>query len=251
MGSGATRATGPDLVAMTWPEAAAMPTSVLLVPLGSTEQHGPHLPIGTDTIIAAAWTERVAERIAGAVVAPAIPVGSAGEHQAFPGTLSIGGPALIQVVIELARSAASAFPRLALLSGHAGNHLALERAVEQLRVEGHDVIHRVPSWPAHLPGADRVPIDAHAGRTETSLMLHLRPDLVHLDRAEPGQTRPLSELMGRLTTEGVASVSANGILGDPVGASGDEGRRLLDDLVTRTVDELAHWLASDGDTTSP
>ena len=82
-------------------------------------------------------------------------------------------------------------------------------------------------------------------------MLHLRPDLVHLDRAEPGQTRPLSELMGRLTTEGVASVSANGILGDPVGASGDEGRRLLDDLVTRTVDELAHWLASDGDTTSP
>ena len=96
----------------------------------------------------------MAERIAGAVVAPAIPVGSAGEHQAFPGTLSIGGPALIQVVIELARSAASAFPRLALLSGHAGNHVALERAVEQLRVEGHDVIHRSragrPTCPAPI-----------------------------------------------------------------------------------------------------
>ncbi len=221
---------------LTWPEAERRPAggarSTLLVPLGSTEQHGPHLPLATDTLIAEAWAVAVAAQLAtpGAVVAPPLPYGSAGEHQDFPGTLSIGGPALELLVVELARSAATTFGRLVLLSGHAGNAEPLRRAADRLRHEGHDVVDLVPTWPP--------PVDAHAGRTETSLLLHLRPDLVRLDRAEPGETRPVGELMGRLTAEGVAAVSPNGVLGDPTGATAAEGRRLFEDLVARTVARL-------------
>ncbi|MEL6982150.1 MAG: mycofactocin biosynthesis peptidyl-dipeptidase MftE, partial [Actinomycetota bacterium] len=202
--------------------------------LGATEQHGPHLPLATDTIIAEAWAVGVAERIEGAVAAPALPYGSSGEHQSFAGTLSIGGPALHHVAVELARSASPGFTRLDFLSGHAGNDGTLREVVDQLRHEGHDAIHLVPTWSTERFG----PIDAHAGRVETSLLLHLRPDLVRLDEAEPGAVEPLSELLADLVRGGVGAVSANGVLGDPSGSTAEEGRRLLDDLIDRTVERL-------------
>jgi len=219
----------------TWPETASNGASLLLVPLGATEQHGPHLPFDTDTIIATAWAERVAAAIDDAIVAPPLPYGSSGEHQAFPGTLSIGGPVLRQVVVELARSAANTFDRVVLLSGHAGNDSALRAATEQLGDEGHDIVHLVPTWSTDRFG----PIDAHAGRTETSLLLHLAPGLVRLDRAEAGNTEDLTTVLERLVADGVAAVSPNGVLGDPGGASAQEGRILLDDLVDRTVEQLS------------
>ncbi|MEM9561416.1 MAG: mycofactocin biosynthesis peptidyl-dipeptidase MftE [Actinomycetota bacterium] len=223
---------------MTWSEttrpADGSGRSTLLVPLGATEQHGPHLPLATDTLIARAWAEAVADRLPAAVVAPALPFGSSGEHQGFAGTLSIGGPALRLVVVELARSAAETFDRLVLLSGHAGNLGPLTEAADQLRYEGHDVIDLVPTWPAGRGFA----VDAHAGRTETSLLLHLHPELVRLELAEPGRTDDLAELIERLMAEGVRAVAANGVLGDPTGASAEEGRRLFGDLVDRTVDTI-------------
>jgi mycofactocin precursor peptide peptidase len=206
---------------------------VLLVPLGATEQHGDHLTLSTDTVIATAWAEAVADHLDRAVVAPPLPYGSSGEHQAFPGTLSIGGPALRLVVIELVRSAAATFDRVVFLSGHAGNERDLRQITTQARAEGHDVQHLIPTWP-DWPG----PVDAHAGRTETSLLLHLRPDLVRPERAAPGETRPLAQLLDRLMADGVAAVSPSGVLGDPTGADAEQGRRLFDDLVTRTVAAL-------------
>jgi creatinine amidohydrolase len=223
-----------DLGAKTWPEFDGGRSGLLLVPLGATEQHGHHLPLATDTIIAEAWATAVAGRLDGSVVAPTLPFGSSGEHQGFPGTLSIGGPALRSVVVELVRSATSTFARVAFLSGHAGNDRDLRAAVEQLRGEGHHVVRFLPTWPGRHHG----PVDAHAGRTETSLLLHLRPDLVRSDRAVGGDTRPLDQLLGLLRRDGVAAVSPTGVLGDPAGASADEGRRLFDDLVDRTVDGL-------------
>ncbi len=219
----------------TWPETASNNASALLIPLGATEQHGPHLPFETDTIIATAWADGVAAALDDAIAAPPLPYGSSGEHQAFAGTLSIGGPALHQVVVELTRSAASTFDRVVLLSGHAGNDGALRVATDQLRAEGHEIIHLVPTWPTDRFG----PFDAHAGRTETSLMLHLAPERVHLDRAEAGTTDDLAEVLERLMADGVAAVAPNGVLGDPEGASADEGRILLADLVDRTVAQLS------------
>ncbi|MFV0523990.1 MAG: mycofactocin biosynthesis peptidyl-dipeptidase MftE [Acidimicrobiales bacterium] len=225
-----------DLGPLTSPAVAGTAPMVLLVPLGSTEQHGPHLPLDTDTRIAVAWARAVADRLPGAVVAPAVPYGSAGEHQAFPGTLSIGQTALGTVMIELARSARARVDAVVYLSGHAGNAEPVAAAVTRLRAEGHRVDALLPHWPAEAwpPGT----IDAHAGRTETSLMLHLRPDLVALHLAEPGVTTPVGDLIDNLRRDGLAGVSPNGVLGDPSGASAEEGRRLFADLVERTVQRL-------------
>jgi creatinine amidohydrolase len=189
---------------------AAVTGGLLAVPLGATEQHGPHLPLATDTIIARA----LAGTVPGAVVAPALPYGSSGEHAGFAGTLSIGRSALEHVLMELVRSAG--FDRVLFVSGHGGNAEPVAAAVRKLRTEGNEVRAWSPAWRG----------DAHAGRVETSLMLALAPELVGAAR-EAGNTAPLAELMPHLRAGGLRAVSANGVLGDPAGASADEGRALL------------------------
>ncbi len=195
---------------------------VVLVPVGSTEQHGPHLPLGTDTLVATAVAARLAARLPGAWVAPALAYGSSGEHQSFPGTVSIGTDALRLVLVELVRSVRTWCPRVVLVNGHGGNLEAVRGAVDQLTHEGH----RVDWVPCAVAGAD-----AHAGRTETSLLLHLHPDAVRPALAAPGCTTPLRDLLPALRAGGVAAVSPNGVLGDPTGASAAEGERLLAAMV--------------------
>jgi len=217
-----------ELGDLTWPEVAT-DRPVLVGPLGSLEQHGPHLPLDADTRIAVA----VAKSIAGgqAVMAPPLAFGASGEHAWFPGTLSIGQDALELVVVELVRSA-DHFAGVVLVNGHGGNGATLGRAVDLLHREGRRVLL------AHcgVPGGD-----AHAGRTETSLLLHLAPDVVRLDRAAAGDTRPWTELAPDVRAKGVAAVSSNGVLGDPSGASAEEGERLLAAICERVRGEVAGW----------
>lgn len=215
------------LSALAWPEVAerAAGGAVLLVPVGATEQHGPHLPLTTDTEIAAAVAAAAAPLLPGAVVAPALPYGSSGEHQGFPGTLSIGASATEAVLVELGRSAGTTFGTVVVVSTHGGNAGPVEQAVATLRAEGRDVRAWSPRWEG----------DAHAGRTETSLMLVIAPARVRLGAAEAGDTSPLAELLPALRRDGVRSVSPNGVLGDPGGASPLEGRELLQSAVDQLV----------------
>jgi mycofactocin system creatininase family protein len=227
------------LEAMTWPEAGQRTLSgaVLLLPVGSTEQHGPHLPLTTDTDIAVAIAMGAAECRDQLVVAPALAYGSAGEHQGFSGTLSIGAAATETVLVELGRSAAHDYPHLVLVSTHGGNAEPVAAAVARLAGEGKSVSCWSPKWAG----------DLHAGQTETSLMLAIAPDRVHLDRAEAGDLRPLEALLPLLRRHGVRPVSANGVLGDPSGADPSDGRALLDVAIDQLVDRVDPWLHRSGD----
>lgn len=209
-----------SLSAATWPDVPVRAT--VLVPLGSTEQHGPHLPLDTDTVIASAVAAELAPLV-GATVAPAIPVGASGEHQSFPGTISIGTEALQVLLIELARSLTGWASRVVFVNGHGGNLDAVTSAAALLRAEGRNV-----SWVPCMPARA---CDAHAGRTETSLMLHLAPDQVRMRRAEPGNSEPLAALLPQMRVGGVAAVSPNGVLGDPARASAAEGSEILLEMV--------------------
>jgi mycofactocin system creatininase family protein len=213
-----------------WPELPEAP--LLVVPLGSVEQHGPHLPLTTDTAIADAVARAAVPSLGGALLAPALAYGASGEHEGFPGTISIGTAALTGLLVEYGRSACRWADRLLVVNGHGGNLDALRAAVPQLRSEGRDV-----AWYAcAVPGGD-----AHAGRTETSLMLHVEPAVPVGRRAVAGVTTPLGELLPRLRAEGVRAVSPTGILGDPAGASAREGAALLDGLVARLVAAAGTW----------
>ena len=213
-----------------WPSVESMDRKVLVVPVGSCEQHGPHLPLDTDTRIACAVASRACDGLPGAGVAPPVAIGASGEHAAFPGTLSIGTGALTTVLVELGRHASLHWPAMLLVNGHGGNVPALKAAVARLRAEGREC----RAWNAGLAeAAPGVPADPHAGRYETSVMLALAPGEVRLDAAAPGDTRPLAELMPALAADGVRAVSPSGVLGDPSGASGAEGEQILAELASR------------------
>ncbi len=203
-----------------------------MVPLGALEQHGPHLPLDTDTRIALAVALGAASRREDVWVAPAVALGSSGEHAGFPGTLSIGTPALTKLLIELGRDAARDWDAMLLVNAHGGNRDAVDAALAQLRAEGR----RCAAYPVTSRSGD-----AHAGRTETALLLHLCPSAVRLELAEPGEVAPVGELINRLRRDGVRDVSSNGVLGDPRGATASEGERLLAELIagcTAALDTL-------------
>jgi creatinine amidohydrolase len=221
-----------NLGAMRSPDfAGRIGRTVLAVPLGATEQHGPHLPLRTDTAIAAELCHRLADRVPDIVVAPAIPYGSSGEHATFPGTLSIGRAALELLLIELVRSADS-FAGVVLVNGHGGNAQPLAAARRSLHTERRDVLIWSPGGDAH---------DSHAGHAETSVALRICPAEVVMDAAEPGNTAPLPELMDDLRRHGVAAVSANGVLGDPTHADARHGETLLTTWADALVRAVLHW----------
>jgi mycofactocin system creatininase family protein len=222
-----------ELGTATWPETAG-DRRVLVVPVGSLEQHGPHLPLDTDTQVAVALTRGVSRLRDDIVVAPAVPYGASGEHDDFPGTVSVGRDALALYLLELVRSAAATYQRILFVNGHGGNGEPLGRITEQSHHEGRDA----RCWSPRVKGGD-----LHAGRVETSLLLALNPQTVRLDRVASGNTSSPEELYPRLRSEGVRAVSANGVLGDPRGASATEGRSLYATLLHDLDLFISRWPA--------
>lgn len=217
--------------------ACANQMPALVVPVGSTEQHGPHLPLDTDTRIATAVTDALVPRLrAGSdrnwLSAPAICYGASGEHEGFAGTISIGTEVLAELLTEFARSACRWASRVLYVNGHGGNVGALRKAVALLRHEGRDV-----AWSSCIASNS----DAHAGHTETSVLLHISPDVVRQDEWMPGNRAPLSQLMPQMLRGGVAAVSSLGVLGDPTTATAAEGRRIFAEMVDVCAERVPRW----------
>jgi mycofactocin precursor peptide peptidase len=206
---------------------------IIAVPVGSCEQHGPHLPLDTDTRIALAIAEGLADAYepGDVLVAPPLAITASGEHGQFPGTLSIGTHATAQVLIELIRSADWS-AGVVLVNGHGGNLDAVGQAMTTATDEGRRVL---PWWP-RVKGSD-----AHAGYTETSLMLAIAPRHVRIDAAAAGRVEPVAELAAALRADGVRAVSPNGVLGNPAGASATYGRVLLTRMVVDLVAAVDEW----------
>lgn len=220
-----------SLASLRWTDVADLRDRLLVVPLGATEQHGPHLPLSTDTVIASELADALARERDDVLVAPAVPYGASGEHQGFAGTLSIGTAATELLLVELARSATESFRRVLFLSTHGGNADAVRGAVQRLRSEGRDVRAWGPTWDG----------DAHAGASETSVMLAISPTGVDVDRLARGDTRPVGELLPQLRQDGVRGVSPNGILGDATAASEEHGRTALRRAAAELIAFVAGW----------
>lgn len=216
-----------ELGGLTWP---AVGSPIVVVPVGSCEQHGPHLPLDTDTVIATALARALADRRNDCVVAPALTITASGEHQGFPGTLSVGTEIMAGVVIELARSADWA-AGVVFVNGHGGNHTAMQRAAEVFEVERR----RALVWWPRIDGGD-----PHAGHSETSLLLHLAPERVDLDAATAGPIPSFPDLV----RHGVRALSETGVLGDPTDATADEGRALFHELTAQLGAAVDAWMAS-------
>jgi creatinine amidohydrolase len=145
--------------------------------------------------------------------------------------MSIGNDALRFLLVELVRSLSTWAGRIVIINAHGGNLKSLAGAVSQLIYEQHDV-----AW---APCAIEE-VDAHAGHTETSLMLHLARDLVDMSRAPKGNLTPVEELLPTIIDKGVARVSPSGVLGDPTTASPEEGARMLAWIVEDVCARMEH-----------
>ena len=202
---------------------------ILVLPLGSWEQHGPHLPLHTDSLIiesvvnsAISHLDSLRENF---LVAPTVSITASDEHEGFAGGLSCGTEALVASVVAIARSASWA-RGVCIANGHGGNTDALRRISSAL---DHEKIPAVLwSLPSYSGG------DMHAGHTETSLLLHLHPDLVRLDHIEAGAVAIGTQDVDVMRSHGVRAVSPNGVLGDPRTATAQHGIDVLN-LYTQSL----------------
>jgi creatinine amidohydrolase len=205
---------------------------VLVVPIGSWEQHGPHLPFDTDTRVALELSHRLTQARTQTYLAPPLPITASGEHSGFSGTLSIGTETTTSMLIEIVRSATWC-RGVFFVNGHGGNSPAIHAAKKVLDHDQRNVFFWSPSGVADT--------DTHAGHAETSVMLALSPFEVDMTLAEVGNTQPLSEIIDLMRSGGVRAVSSNGVLGDPTRATANDGLKLLEQWAHDLFADFDHW----------
>lgn len=223
---------------------------VAIQPIGATEQHGPHLPVTTDAVIATALAERavtlLGEREAPPVwLLPTLAYGKSPEHSGIPGTITLSSTTMLAVCLDVARSVAlSGIRTLVFVNAHGGNPELLQLVARDIRADSGVLavgIH-APSLPLSSGLADRIPrpdLDVHAGYYETSIMLAVAPEAVDVAAALPDGLARADELAaGSAAASGgvfgaldlpwhTADVSGSGTIGDPTGANAEWGAAAL------------------------
>lgn len=223
----------------------------LILPLGACEQHGHHLPLSTDQIIAEELAVRVADVVGDAVIAPSIPVGVSGHHLRFGGTATIAPSTYIDQITDIISSfALHGFRTTYLVTGHAGNCGSMQTITEKYT---DDEVVSFDDWPiqraiihevAEDLGLDPETVGTHAGHFETSIILLLRPDLVNEQFYQAGFIGPSSEASAKLQSSGMHTLSEIGVIGDPTGATAHAGELYLNALVGHVVDGVRNHRSS-------
>ncbi|UCF89957.1 MAG: creatininase family protein [Desulfobacterales bacterium] len=249
---------------LTWPDAGERikAVDVALLPVGSIEQHGPHLPLDTDTFDA----EYLARRVAAAcsdpqpLMLPAVSYGVSYHHDDFPGTVSISNETLARLVYEIGMSVARhGINKLVIINGHGGNGPALNYAAQMINRDARIFVCVDTGETSDVDIASLIetPNDVHAGEIETSTSLAVRPHLVKLDRRAPSVPEFSSRYLDFSSLRGVSwyaytrKISASGVMGDPTRASGQKGAKIweimiahlvafVEDLKHMTLEEIHH-----------
>ena len=235
--------------------------AVVVVPVGATEQHGPHLPVGTDTLIGSQIARQVCERVRDKIVAIYLPVvwtGYSPLHVDFGGTITLEAETFLRLICDICRSIWSqGFRRILLLNSHGKNRYLLSAAVGELSYRhGVSVVQMnywnliaeyLREWRASKLGGIN-----HAGEMETSLMLHLHSDWVRMEDAieeiptptSPYLTYDLAVPRAITVERKVAELSDSGIIGDPTVATDARGQELFEHIVqdiSRFLLEFDEW----------
>ncbi|KAF1023512.1 MAG: Creatinine amidohydrolase [Paracidovorax wautersii] len=241
---------------LSWTDINALPerdNTVIVLPCGAIEQHGPHLPCSVDSVIASGVIGKALERLPPQVHAfamPPITYGKSDEHLHFPGTMTLSGPTLLATITEIGESVyRSGFRKLLLANGHGGQPQVLEMAARELRLRHGDFL-IVPFGVSRLPSAASSQVSdperkqaMHAGHSETALMLALAPETVHMARAAasypPVFPSKLLSPDGRPACAWVArDFGPSGVIGDPTTATREQGEQILSTLADSWVQAL-------------
>lgn len=252
-----------EIAELTWEEldAATDGTGTLLLPVGSTEQHGPHLPLGVDTYMPEAVCRQVAER-SSCLLAPAIPYGVSPHHTFKPGTVTVESETFRRYVRDVCVSTAEwGIENVLLVNGHyLVQDPELEIVVRDLRTDHGIRAFHVPLVDLFADIAEEIresELSFHASEFETSMMLSLFPGLVEMERAEavagPDESLPLTDYdaLGEnqvgwaLSAEEMDELTPTGNLGDPTAASAEAGEALVERVVSKAV-ELVEALEGEG-----
>lgn len=226
--------------------------TIAILPVGAIEQHGPHLPVGVDTAINEAIVRRTLELLPAhlaVIVLPTLPVGKSNEHLAYPGTLSLSAETLLRLWMEIGEAVARAgIRKLLLLNSHGGQQQILDVVARDLRIRCHMLVIAVHvyqlGYPEGLFPLDEIRHGIHAGAVETSMMLHLAPDLVHRDacRAFPPLSVRLEPEFRLVGPMGIArfgwqaqDLHPDGACGDATIADATRGRALIEHTASRMV----------------
>jgi creatinine amidohydrolase/Fe(II)-dependent formamide hydrolase-like protein len=247
---------------LTWPEAEACfnKVDIALLPVGSIEQHGPHLPLDTDAFDADYLARRIAEACTDPkpLVLPLLPYGVSYEHDRFKGTISISNDTLSHLVYEIGMSVAgNGIRKLVILNGHGGNEPALNFAAQMINRKARIFVcvDTGETSNVDIEKITETPNDVHAGEVETSTSLAVRPGLVRMDKASRFVPDFSSRYLNFTSKRGVSwyayteKISKNGVLGDPTRASAEKGEKiwqimiahlvaLVEDLKNMTLDEI-------------
>jgi creatinine amidohydrolase len=251
---------------LTWTDVDALPdkaNTVIVLPAGAMEQHGPHLPIAVDSLIASGVVGHALAKLDASIPAfglPPVVYGKSDEHLHFPGTLTIPGTTLLETITAIGESVYRAgFRKLLIVNGHGGQPQVMEMAARELRVRHGDYL-VVPhfTWRvANVAGQFLAPkekaLAMHAGHAETAIILALAPETVRMDRAQPNYGPEWTAKT--LSADRVAAAwtardfGPSGVIGDPTPATREQGEQILASLAAswaKGIEELhrMQWVVS-------